>query len=239
MGSRAILRYQARSMATSSIKRAGASTASTSSAASGGRPAVRRRPRQRHEDPTPVVSGRYNIALGFIAAMILIPFSPIGQWVEPRGPAPHDTATWTPGRTAQVRVTVVTGDYGLLTCAAEKQVESTHCAFATKQEAWPRSPKEPLDDNKANIIQPYRTTDQKLVLIAGLWANPVIAMRLHNEPAQGLARKQLRFVADCQIKFIGRLDEVKLRWNNQSDWTDEGATAVGRPVSCKIEPEDG
>lgn len=229
-------------MATSSIKREGASSASTSTAAArGARPAVTRRPRQRSEDPTPVVSGRYNIALGLIAAMILIPFSPIGKWLEPKGPAPHEPSAWTPGSTGQVRLTVVTADYGLLTCASETALEGNHCAYATKAEPWPRSPKDPIDDNRAHIIQPYRTTpDNKLVLVAGLWANPVIAMRLHNEPppAPGSTKKQIRFVADCQMKFLGRLDNVNLRWNNQGDWIDEGPGIVAKPISCKIEPED-
>jgi hypothetical protein len=186
------------------------------------------------------MSGRYNIALGLIAALILIPFSPIGRWVEPKGPAPHDPASWTKGSTTSVRITIITADYDLLTCASETALEGAHCAYKSRTEVWPRAASAPLDDNKANIIQPYRTSpDNKLVLVAGLWAHPVVAMRLHREPSQGVSTKKLiRFVASCEMKVLGRLDNVELRWNNSADWTNEGGSPVVRPISCKIEESE-
>jgi hypothetical protein len=202
---------------------------------------VKRRPRRRDEDPVPVVSGRFNIALMLVGAMILIPFSPIGRWVERAGPEPHYPESWTPGSTGNVRVTVITADYNYLTCASPTAVDGAHCAYKSEMAPWPREPSAPLDDNKANIIQPYRTSpDNKLVLIAGLWANPVVAMRLHREPPQVIPQKKLvRFVADCQMKFVGKLEDAKLRWNPSSGWVDEGPSIVARPVSCKVNEDTG
>jgi hypothetical protein len=229
------LRYQPRSMATSTAKR----TDSGASSRSAG-PVVRRRPRRRSDDPIPVVSGRFNIALVFICAMVLFPFSPIGQWLKPAGPANHNPAAWSPGSEGQVRVTIVTGDYELLTCASPTEVKGTHCALKSKTEVWPAAPSDPLDDNKAHLIQPYRTTpDNKLVLIAGLWANPAVAMRLHREPPRTSAHKKpIRFTADCRMKFIGKLEDAVLRWNKAADWVDEGPSAVAQPISCKIAGPD-
>jgi hypothetical protein len=226
-------------MATSSVKPSEASAPSPKPESQTTRPAVKRRPRRRDQDPIPVTSGRYNIALGLILAMVLIPFSPIGRWVERKGPGPHDLASWVPGAVGKVRVTVVTGDYDALTCESGTALEGAHCAYKSQTEVWPNDPSAPLDDNKVHIIQPYRTTpDNKLVLIAGLWANPAIAMRLHREPPNMSGKKLIRFVASCDMKFIGKLEDEKLRWNNAGSWQDEGPAMVARPTSCQIEPEE-
>src|SRR5262249_51528415 len=106
-------------------------------------------------------------------------------------------------------------------------------------EIWPRDPRTPIDDNKKSIIQPYRTwPDNKLVLVAGLWADPVVAMRLHREPPYVVPEKKLaRFVVDCEMKFIGRIEDSKLRWGPGQQWQKEGAAWVAKPTSCKLKDE--
>jgi hypothetical protein len=190
------------------------------------------------DEPIPVIGGRFLIAAGFVLAMILIPFSPIGR-AEPKGPEPTDMASWTPGGTGRVRITLITADYQKLTCAAEQQFEGNHCAYKSESELWPRDPGAPLDDNKKNVIQPYRTwPDNKLVLVAGLWADPVVAMRLHREPPQVVVEKKLaRFVVDCEMKFLGKLEDSKLRWGPGQQWQKEGAAWVIKPTSCKLKED--
>jgi hypothetical protein len=219
-------------------------TAVTKSAApsSRGRPARppsgphRARARPPGDEPTPVVGGRFVVAAAIIGAMIVIPFSPIGRALEPKGPAPTDVGRWNAGALSEVRITLVTADYNQLTCAADKAIEGTHCAYKSENEIWPRDPSQPLDDNKKSIIQPYRTwPDNKLVLVAGLWADPVVAMRLHREPAHAVPAKKLaRFVVSCQMRFLGKLETPKLRWNSGGGWINEGAGWVARPESCKL-----
>jgi hypothetical protein len=172
-----------------------------------------------------------------IGALILLPFSPIGSWIERAGPKPHNVNQWQAGSVGNVRVTVITADYNHLTCASPTALEGAHCAYKSESEVWPRAADAPIDDNKANVIQPYRTVpDDKLVLIAGLWAEPAVAMRLHREPPGSAPNKKLvRFVVDCEVKFLGKLDDAKLRWNTQGQWVDEGQAMVARPQKCKIE----
>lgn len=190
------------------------------------------------DEPIPVIGGRFLIAAGFVMLMILIPFSPIGR-AEPKGPEGTNTEAWTPGGTGRVRITLITADYNKLTCAAEKELEGNHCQYKSESEAWPRDPSAPLDDNKRNVIQPYRTwPDNKLVLVAGLWADPVVAMRLHREPPYVIAEKKLaRFVVDCEMKFLGKIEESKLRWGPGQQWQKEGAAWVAKPTSCKLKDE--
>jgi hypothetical protein len=225
-------------MATSTVKRAEGSRSPSRNPG----PVVRRRPRQRSDDPTPVVSGRFNVGLLMVCAMVFIPFSPIGKWIEGSRPTGHNPSSWTAGTEGQLRVTIVTGDYDQLTCASPTAVAGKHCAYKSKTEAWPPAPGQPVDDNKAELIQPYRTSpDNKLVLIVGLWSNPTIAMRLHREPphsSDAPNKKHIRFTADCKVKFIGRIDDAILRWTYAGDWVNEGGSIVAQPISCRIGGED-
>jgi hypothetical protein len=184
----------------------------------------------------PVVSGRFFIAALIVGAMLLIPFSPLAGVIEKKGPGPTDTSTWKVGGTGDVRITLITADYNLLACASEQSIQGKHCAHKTETEPWPRDPSEPLDDNKKNIIQPYRTwPDNKLIFAAGLWADPALALRLHREPPEGVPAKKLaRFVIECRSKFIGRLDDPKLRWAPGQAWIREGGALVAEPQSCSI-----
>lgn len=203
-------------------------------------PARRRPRRQLPPDDVPVVSGRYYVVLALLAAVVLFPYSKLGDVVQSasQGPPPTDTSNWQVGKTSRVRITLITADYQLLACASNQNIEGYHCAYRSETQPWPAEAGQPLDDNKADIIQPYRTwPENQLMLVAGLWNEPTVAQRLHREPFRGVASKKLaRFVADCEVKFIGRLNP-RLRWNPGAQWTNEGDALVAKPLSCKISGE--
>lgn len=225
-------------MATAETKSRDAGERSTRST----RPKDRDRPKKRRryddDDETPVFSGRLLVAAGIMALAAVIPMSKVlGNAIEPRGPEPTPVDTWATGVTSTVRITLVTADQNLLACASEQAFENAHCQYKTTTEQWPREPGAPLDDNKRNIIQPYRTWfDNKLVFVAGLWAQPDVAFRAHQEPPHGLpADKLARFAVECRLKFIGRFGQVKLRWSPQHSWSDaDGPPWVGRAEYCKL-----
>jgi hypothetical protein len=99
----------------------------------------------------------------------------------------------------------------------------------------------PLDDNDQFVIQPYRTADTNaLVLVSGLWAEPELALRLHREPPNVTdVDKNLRFVAYCRVRFIGELEKVSMRWDNNGKWAEEPKAIVARPVRCTLDPPNG
>src|SRR5690606_5131957 len=110
---------------------------------------------------------------------------------------------WKIGSEGTVHLTVVTADYNKLACAHPDAVGPYHCAYADEKKPWPAAKDAPVDDNKKNVIQPYRTPDGTLVMVAGLWAQPAVATRLHNEPPHAIAEKKLaRFVVECRMKFL-------------------------------------
>jgi hypothetical protein len=196
----------------------------------------RRKPRRVVEEPTPVVSGRFLTATALVLGLTVIPMSQLGNLFEPKDPTVPKPTTWQVGTRATVAITLITADYNKLTCAHEKEFSNYHCAFKSENEAWPRDPSAPLDDNKATIVQPYRTwLDNQLILVGGLWAQPALATRLHREPSQGVDEEKLaRFVTECQVIFIGKMEGVKLRWG-PGQWTNpDMAPMLAKPESCKI-----
>jgi len=196
--------------------------------------------RRRHIEPVPVASGHFLIAAAMMGAMIVLPFSPIANWISPPEKDATDVSNWQIGNVGKAKVTLITADYGLLGCNMEQAFDGAHCAYKGDTEAWPKDPAAPLDDNGTELIQPYRTwPDNKLVLIAGLWAEPNMALRLHREPSAGVDSKKLaRFVADCELKFVGQVDRVKVRWSPGQAWQQEGAAMVARPVKCELGEEE-
>lgn len=188
------------------------------------------------EEPTPVIGGRFLIAAVIIGALTVIPMSALGQYFEPAEPPPTNTAAWVAGAKDTIRLTVVTADAASLTCASTQTFEGRHCAYKSESEIWPREPGAPLDDNKANTIQPYRTwLDNKLILVSGVWAHPELAMRVHNEPQGNLtADKLARFVTECKVHFAGKMDKPALRWQPGQSWNTEQPTMVAITDECKI-----
>ncbi len=200
---------------------------------------ARKRPRKKRpvrEPETPVLSGRLMVATGLLAAMALIPFLGLGKMLEPEQDAPTDTSAWEVGKTARVHVTLITADYNKLSCYSDQVFQGNHCQFETETQGFRRDPGAPLDDNKKDIIQPYRTHgSNKLIFIAGLWADPALATRLHFEPPRGVSESKLaRFVADCEVEFIGKMKNPGIRWSPSGKWIHEGDPLVAIPKHCNI-----
>ena len=192
--------------------------------------------RRRPVEPIPVASGHFLIAAALLGAMIVIPFSPIANWIKPPEKDATDVTNWQVGNVGKAKVTLITGDYELLGCSQPDTFDGAHCAYKADTEAFAKDPSAPLDDNGTNLVQPYCTwPDNRLILIAGLWAESNMAMRLHREPSAGVDQKRLaRFVTDCELKFIGHVDNVKVRWSPGQPWQQEGAAMVARPVKCEL-----
>jgi hypothetical protein len=191
-------------------------------------------------EPTPVISGRYLVAAILLGGATLVPSCNfLGGLLEPPEPQGSDLPNWVPGKTGTIRLTVVTADEASLTCASTESFEGKHCAFKSETEAWPRDPKLPLDDNKTNVIQPYRTWfDNQLILVSDVWAQPELAYRVHREPAAGMMPDKLaRFVTECKVRFVGRMEKPDLRWQPQQNWGVEKPTVVAAATECHVVDE--
>ncbi|MBX3184349.1 MAG: hypothetical protein KF915_17100 [Polyangiaceae bacterium] len=220
-----------------------------------------RKPAARAEEPVeldPLGGPVFKWVLGLgVVLLIVVNGSPVGKGFAdvlysivrqvfeanpPRENAPTTPAAeWGIGKTVPVRITLVTADVGSLWCASEESFEGRHCGFNEINKAWPGL-SGALDDNNRMLLQPYRTVNGELLLIGGLWAEPRVAMRLHEEPPHSRPRDRLaRFVVDCELKFIGAAKNVKVRWDTAGQWLDpdgdhtKGGVPVALAERCKVE----
>ncbi len=189
--------------------------------------------------PLPMLGGRMGIAVALLVGMALVSAQWLNSWIDraiyPSEPKP--VQNWQLGTEADVELTLIAADARRLSCAHDTMVEGAHCGFTASKRSWPRSMFAPLDANDHDVIQPYRTADTNaLILVAGLWAQPELALRLHREPpTQGNIEKQLRFVAYCKVKFIGELKAAGLRWESGGKWHENENALVAKPLRCTLE----
>jgi hypothetical protein len=178
-----------------------------------------------------------------LVGMALIASQPLNRRIDrllfPAEPKP--AVTWTVGSEANVELTLITADFQRLNCASDATVDGYRCDFQANKRRWPRLASDPVDDNKETVIQPYRTADtNSLVMVGGLWAEPELALRLHKEaPSHFPEKKQLRFVAYCRVKFVGKLEDASLRWQRAAKWFDKQSGLVAKPLHCTLTPPEG
>ncbi len=214
----------------------GASTPSSGQPEAGGgrRNPRRRAQRARVEEPLVIIGGR--TLLGVLAILpALLPYTVFKTLKSPE-PAKTDLRQWHAGGRTRLRLTIVAVDSQRLACASNDTYSGLRCEFKQDGTLFPPPADAPIDDNKRSVIQPYRTyPDNQLVLVAGVWATPKIATRLHSEPFVGLPdNKQARFVADCDVEFVADVQNPKLRWNPTSGWMTDTKAVVGRAQDCFV-----
>lgn len=142
---------------------------------------------------------------------------------------------WEIGQEHSLALTLISADASRLQCAHNESIGDLHCTHTASRKTWPTEAT--LDDNGATRIQPYRTADtNQLVLVAGVWAQPELAFRVHREPPSSVKKedKLPRFTAHCQVRFEGELKGFELRWKSKAPWQKQKQALVGRALSCSL-----
>ncbi|MEY2936035.1 MAG: hypothetical protein RL033_6784 [Pseudomonadota bacterium] len=190
-----------------------------------------------------VLGGRFMHALLLLAGIAVISHQGLNVWIDRQlnPPVSKPAAVWELGKEARVQLTLVTADARRLNCAHDQELAGQHCGFTSNKHAWPRAPGDLADDNDAEVIQPYRTADTNaLVLVSGVWAQPELAWRVHREPPSYYdIKKQVRFVAFCDVRFVGELENVALRWETGGKWLPEPKAMVAQALRCTLEQPSG
>ncbi len=190
-----------------------------------------------------MLGGRLIYGLVFLFGISVISAQQFNTWVDRKlhPPKVKAASVWQVGKEAQVQLTLVTADARRLNCAHDAVIEGQHCGFTSNKHTWPRAPGELADDNDVEIIQPYRTADTNaLILVSGVWAQPELAWRVHREPPSYYdIKKQVRFVAYCDVRFIGELENVSLRWETGGKWLSEPKALVAQALRCSLNEPEG
>lgn len=195
------------------------------------------------QDGPQVLGGRMIYAILMLFGMSAISAKEFNSWIDRRLNPPElkPAVVWQVGKEARLELTLVTADARRLNCAHDRVIEGQHCGFTSNKHAWPRKPGALADDNDVDVIQPYRTADTNaLVLVSGVWAQPELAWRIHREPPSYYdIKKQVRFVAYCDVRFIGELEHVSLRWDTGGKWLPEGKAMVAKALRCTLDEPEG
>jgi hypothetical protein len=127
---------------------------------------------------------------------------------------------WRVGSTRVVELTLVKDDKRNLGCAADQVIEGLHCGHrGDLQEAGPASP-----DN-SQILAPYNTVGNELLLGAGLWNSPDMKGPLPDT----------RFTVTCNYNIKGVMKSAAIRFDHAAAFGPVGKTVTaGTLTDCMI-----
>lgn len=151
---------------------------------------------------------------------------------QQRPPKRASTPKLEPGMTIDVAITLVATDAKALACASTEVVAGRHCAFEAKGTPWSRAEDRP--DAEA-VLAPYKTTDDQLLLIPGLFAQPALQERLRYDPPV-VGMEHLRFVAHCKLAVEGKMSKLEARWAMppKGEWFPLTNAWTGTVSDCKV-----
>lgn len=143
---------------------------------------------------------RYNALVLSLASFCLIGFV---VWLVSAGSRYRDeyaqvTEGWRVGSTREVELTLVRQDKHNLACASDQSFAGLRCGYRRNSQ-----PAGPLSPDNPQILQPYNTVGNELLLAAGLWSSPDLKGTL---PAS-------RFSVVCNYHIKGIMRAAAIRFD--------------------------
>ena len=163
------------------------------------------------------------LLLSFLSFWLIV----FGVWVVSAGKRYREeyaqgqgTEGWGVGSTQRVELTLVREDRRNLACASDQVIAGLHCAYRRDaREAGPSAP------DSAQILQPYNTVGNELLLGAGLWTDPVMKRPL---PAA-------RFTVVCNYRIDGVAKSASIRFDAAAPFSPVGKrVTVGTLSDCAL-----
>ncbi len=138
-------------------------------------------------------------------------------------------------------ITLVTADKHDLNCAKDEAADGYHCAFKAPDVPWPDFDERDPEARK-KLLAPYKTVDDTLFLIPGMFEDPAVDERYRDEPSTSKPRDKLeRFTAQCKLKLLREVDLVQVKWFRDADkakdrtlWQGPQKAWIGVPINCQV-----
>ena len=129
-----------------------------------------------------------------------------------------------------IAITLISTDAKALACWSSEDPSGRHCSFQSPTEQWakPSTTSRPAAED---TLAPYKTTDDELLLIAGLFQQPTLRERLNIDPPT-FGVEHIRFVANCKLHIEGKLKEINVRWATNGQWQQQKDVPFGGVTSC-------
>jgi hypothetical protein len=135
----------------------------------------------------------------------------------------------TEGQDLDVAITLVSTDAKALACASSEEVKGRHCEYTSRSDKWAK----PSTDRPAaaDTLAPYKTTDDILLLVPGLFSQQALVERLAIDPPT-FGQEHIRFVANCKMHVESKMKEVDVRWATQGQWYAQRDVPIGTVTGC-------
>lgn len=149
-------------------------------------------------------------------------------------PPQRPTPSLYEGAVIDAPITLITADKHDLACAADKDINGYHCEFKAPNETWPNVNTSDATARK-QLLVPYKTIDDLLFLVPGLFEESAVDERYRDEPPQGKTRDKLeRFTAQCKLTLVKEASNVMLRWHPTGQWQGPSKAWIGVPSKCQV-----
>jgi hypothetical protein len=163
---------------------------------------------------------RRRVFIGLGVAAIVIVGAALAMQRTPQEPN-------TPGSKVSAEITLITSDRTDVDCAAAAGLDKYHCGYTDDTTAWKGEEKDKL--------RPYYTADRHLYLIPGLFLQPALEARYKSELPDKPRDLLKRFTAKCELKILGKVGGVKVRWLATGTWGSPEEVEAAAVVDCKVE----
>jgi hypothetical protein len=172
------------------------------------------------EGTVPVSVSRRRVFIGLGVAAVVIIGAALAMQRTPQEPNK-------PGSTVTADITLVTSDRADVDCAAATGIGEYRCGFSDENMPW--------NGDEAKKLKPFYTTDRKLYLVPGLFLQPKLQERYNAEPPDKPRDQLKRFTAKCELKILGKIGGVRVRWLANSTWSNPEEVEAATVESCKVE----
>jgi hypothetical protein len=134
------------------------------------------------------------------------------------------------GQDVDVAITLVSTDAKALACSSTEEVKGRHCEYTSRSEKWTKASTTGRPTT-ADTLAPYKTTDDILLLVPGLFSEPALVERLAIDPPT-FGTEHIRFVANCKLHVESKVKEVDVRWATQGQWYPNKDVPIGVVSGC-------
>lgn len=132
-----------------------------------------------------------------------------------------------PGDVVAAEITLITSDRTDVECAAANGIGEYRCGYSDENT--------PAKGEEKNTLRPYYTVDRHLYLVPGLFLNPAVQERFKSELPDKPRDLLKRFSARCNLKLLGKVAGVRVRWIANSPWNPADEVDAATVVDCKVD----
>lgn len=170
------------------------------------------------------------IVLGLLGANLVIAFGPSASKPKKRAATP----SYSVGQSIDVAITLVSTDSKALACASSEEIDGRHCELESSSpvKAWSKSLSKELPPEE-RVLAPYKTTDDVMFLIPGLFSEPALVERLKVDPPV-FGIEHARFTANCKMRIVGKMSALTVRWAPTGPYYPASNVFVGTVSGCTI-----